>query len=132
MNIELETNDLSKQLILKNIRYAGSSTFECKAFVKSGWLQIDRQFFFGLFYVKEFLNTLQEMNSSLSGKTSLKAGYEDQIISLECGKMGKIVVSGEFIEHSMLSQSCEFSFITDQTVLPSLINQIGALIESHS
>lgn len=124
MNIEIQTNDENKQLILRNIRDCGADTYECLACVKSGWLQCERQFFFGKFYAQEFLQKLNEMNTSFSGIAELKAEYEDQIISIGCNQMGRVVVSGEFIEHSMLSQSFEFGFETDQTILSGLIKQL--------
>lgn len=132
MNIEIQTNDENKQLILRNIRDCGSDAYECLACVKSGWLQCERQFFFGKFYAQEFLQKLNEMNTSFSGIAELKAEYEDQIISIGCNQMGKVVVSGEFIEHSMISQSFEFGFETDQTILSSLIKQFTRLLECHS
>ncbi|RXJ66444.1 hypothetical protein CS022_24585 [Veronia nyctiphanis] len=132
MNIRLQTNDESKQLELRNISDAGADTYECLAYVKSGWLNCERQFFFGKYYAQEFLKKLSEMNLSFNGVAELKAEYEDQVITIGCNQMGKVVVSGEFIEHSMFSQSFEFGFETDQTVLSDLIKQFTRLLESHS
>lgn len=131
MNINLHINDESKQLEFRNIRDVGADTYECLAYVKSGWLTCERQFFFGKYYAQEFLKKLSEMNLSFNGVAELKAEYEDQVITIGCNQMGK-VVSGEFIEHSMLSQSFEFGFETDQTLLPGLIKQFTELLESHS
>ena len=72
------------------------------------------------------------MNSSFSGVADLKAEYEDQVITVGCNQLGKVVVTGELIEHSMLSQSLEFGFETDQTIINSLIKQFKGLLESHS
>jgi hypothetical protein len=132
MNIEIQTNDENKQLILRDIRYGGADTYECLAFVKSGWLQCERQFFFGKFYAQEFLQKLNDMRTSFNGVAELKAEYEAQIISISCNQMGKVVVSGKFVEHSMLSQSFEFGFETDQTILSGLIKQFSRLPECQS
>ena len=128
MNIQLETQNERRKLSLKNIKDSGGDTFECRAIVKSGWLECDRQFFFSRYYAEEFLKSIIEMNSTFNGIAELKAEYEDQIITFTCNKMGKVIVYGKFIEHSMLSQTMEFRFETDQTVLSGLIKQFQVLL----
>ena len=130
MDIHLETHDERRKLSLINITDSGAETFECRAIVKSGWLECNRQFFFGRYYAEEFLKSLIRMNSTFDGVAELKAEYEDQVITFTCNKLGRVIVSGEFIEHSMLSQSMEFRFETDQTVLPGLINKFELLLKS--
>lgn len=132
MNIQIQTNDTNKKVELRNIKSAGADTYECLACVRSGWLQSERQFFFDKFYAQEFLNKLVEMNSSFSGVAQLKAEYEDQVITVSCDQLGKVIVMGEFIEHSMLSQSLEFGFETDQTIINGLIQQFKGLLETQS
>ena len=128
MDIQLETHNERRQLSLNNIKDSGGDTFECRAIVKSGWLACNRQFFFSRYYAEEFLKSIIEMNSTFNGIAELKAKYEDQIITFTCSKMGKVVVYGKFIEHSMLSQTMEFRFETDQTVLSGLIKQFQVLL----
>lgn len=130
MNIHLETHDERRKLSLINITDSGAETFECIAIVKSGWLECNRQFFFGRYYAEAFLKSLIKMNSTFNGVAELKAEYEDQVITFTCNKLGRVVVSGEFIEHSMLSQTMEFRFETDQTVLPGLIKKFELLLKS--
>ena len=132
MDIHLETHDERRQLSLINVTDSGAETFECRAIVKSGWLECNRQFFFGRYYAEEFLKSIIKMNSTFNGTAELKAEYEDQAIVVTCNKMGRVVVSGVFVEHSMLSQTMEFGFETDQTVLPGLIKQFELLLENFS
>jgi len=132
MEILVDTKDERRQLALTNISDSGADIFECKAIVKSGWLECSRQFFFSRYYAEKFLKSIIKMNSTFDGTAELKAEYEDQIIVFTCNKMGKVIVTGEFIEHSMLSQTVEFGFETDQTVLPGLIKQFESLLKKFS
>ena len=72
------------------------------------------------------------MHATLKGTAELKAEYEDQVIVITCNELGRVVVSGVFIEHSMFSQTIEFGFETDQTVLSSLIKQFKVLLGRNS
>ena len=131
MNIEFQTNDENKKVELRNIKEAGPDTYECLACIISGRLMCERQFFFGKYYAQQFLQSLIEMSSSFSGVAELKADYEEQILAVSCNHMGKVVVSGEFFEHSELAQSIEFGFATDQTIIADLVDQFSKLLESH-
>jgi hypothetical protein len=132
MDIRIETHDERRQLVLTNISVSDADTFKCNAIVKSGWLECNRQFFFSRYYAEKFLMAIIDMNSKFSGTAELKAEYEDQVIVFTCNKMGRVVITGEFIEHSMLSQIVEFGFETDQTILPGLIKQFESLLKKFS
>ena len=132
MNIHIETQDDTRKLSFLNISNDGADTFGCKAVVKSGWLSCNRQFYFGRYYAEAFLKSLKSMNSFFEGIAELKAEYEDQFIKISCSNMGRVLVTGEFIEHSELWQTVKFVFETDQTVLPSLIKQFEKLVGNHS
>jgi len=108
MDIRIETHDEKRQLALTNISDSSADVFECNALVKSGWLECNRQFFFGRYYAEQFLMAIIDMNSTFNGAAVLKAEYEDQKIVFTCNKMGRVFITGKFIEHSMLSQIVEF------------------------
>ena len=132
MDIRIETYDEKRKLALTNISESGADVFECNALVKSGWLECNHQFFFGRYYAEQFLMAIIDMNSTFNGAAVLKAEYEDQEIVFTCNKMGRVSITGKFIEHSMLSQIVEFGFETDQTILPELIKQFESLLKKIS
>lgn len=132
MNIVLQTNEIDKIVEFRNCKYIGSDTYECFVFVKSGWLQCERQFFFDVYYTQQFIKCLNEMNLLFKGDAELKAEYEDQSITVACSHLGKVVIKGVFIEHSTLSQTFEFGFETDQTIFSGLIKQFSKLLECRS
>jgi hypothetical protein len=132
MDIVLETNNERRQLALRNVHHSGAETFECSAMITSGWLTLNRQFYFGRYYAEAFMASLKEMNEKFDGSAELRAEYEDQFIVVSCSKLGRVIVTGEFIEHSEIAQSVVFGFQTDQTVLPGLIRQFEVLLENRS
>lgn len=132
MDIHLETHDEFKKLSLENISNRGQGNYVCDAVVKSGWITCKQRFYFDRYRAEAFLQALVRMHTSFEGETTLQQEYEMQFITVSCNKLGQVTVSGELFEDAIVYQSVKFMFETDQTVLPSFIEQFELLLEQGS
>ena len=128
MDIHLQTHDELKQLSLLNISKLGDGRYVCDAMVKSDWIACQQRFYFDRLRAEAFLRALRRMYELFEGETTLQQEYEMQFITFSCNKLGQIAVSGELFEDAIVYQSVKFAFETDQTVLPSFIQQFELLL----
>ncbi len=128
MKIFIETGHPDYLLSLNDIKDVGNDTYECTLNIRSKWITCERQFFFDVFHIKQFLENLEIMNNHFKGDAILKEQFEEQKIILKCNSLGKVTVSSSLVEHSDSDQSAEISFETDQTIISPLINQFSKLL----
>lgn len=128
MIIQLQTQTENPSFEFRNIeKYSDGSGFGTILYVKSGGFTAEHPFFFEQHQLSDFISNLEQMNRTLKGKVILKAGYEDDYISFELDSQGHVVVFGELQECSQLPQKLRFSFLTDQTCLAPLLNNLKNL-----
>ena len=113
MNIKLQTQDGKKYLELQDISYSKPS-YECTLMVDSNGFALERKFWFGDFYLGNFIKNIKSMDSFLEGEAILREEFENDFIKISCDKHGHVYVSGFIVEHSELPQRLEFNFKTDQ------------------
>ncbi len=128
MDIKLQTHDDKKYLELRDISHS-KLNYECTLIVNSNGFAVERKFWFGEFYLENFVKNIKSMNLTLEGEAILREEFEDDFIKLSCDKHGHVYVNGLVVEHSELPQSLEFNFKTDQTCLKALISDIENLTE---
>ncbi|KZN48835.1 hypothetical protein [Pseudoalteromonas luteoviolacea] len=123
--VQLKTNDDRVILELSEFELLGSS-FKCTVTLSS------RGFgFHGAVYFdnpKKFLSDLEIMNSTMIGSAELKEDYNDHFLKFELNHLGHLIVSACFVEYSEHSQNLAVEFKTDQTCLPSFLEDLKLVL----
>ena len=125
MDIALATNTDNPTLQFRNVgRFSDGSGYSAELIVRSRGFSVELPFYFEVEPLQKFINNLEGMGRSLKGKAILKPMYEDHFIEFEMGSSGHVIVRGQMIEYSEMSQSLKFEFQTDQTCLAPLVQDL--------
>ncbi len=120
-SVELKTNDERHSLHLTDFEILGKS-IKCYIVMNSRGFSFEGAVYFD--NAHKFIEELEVMNSELKGATELKEDYKDHYLRLELNELGHLIVSASFVEYSEHSQSLDLEFKTDQTCLPSFIEEL--------
>lgn len=125
-NFELKTNDSEKGIWFSGVeKFNDGSGLHCTLVVASNGFLCKRSFFFD--FASDILASLEKMVLGKPCKAKLKGQWEEDYLEFELNEMGHLFVRGKIFEHSAEAQQLQFSFRTDQTVLPSLLSYLGSL-----
>ena len=117
MDIVLPTQD-ENYLAFRNVeRYSDLSGFGAHLVVRTHGFSASLPFTVESEPFVAFVESLEEMDRSLTGTARLKAVFEDPYIELALDHTGKVRVSGDLVAHGALTQRLQFEFLTDQTLL---------------
>ncbi len=129
--IELESNRDTTTLRLSNVeKFGDASGYRCNLKVHSSGFACERQFYFDDDSLAEAIVSLRRMANGQPGEATVKDRYEYDFLRFAMNRLGHVVVSGALHEYGELSQSLEFAFRTDQTVLAALIRELTAIHEA--
>lgn len=125
MDIVLRTNTSAPKLELTNIRrFSDGSGYVSNILVVSDGFSAARPFFFEEFSLAGFLKAVEEMDTHLTGKARIGPIYEEDYIELEMGMAGHVTVRGELVEYAPEENRLKFVFVTDQTCLKPLLDDL--------
>lgn len=133
--VKMKTNEVYKSLIFENWKYQQGSAegYMFDVSVQSGDFIGKQPFFLYRASFKQFLNKLEKMAARLYGSTELKEEYENHYVKMELDTTGHVTVVGEFWYYSHLEQHLKFGFVTDQTCLIPLHNDLSRVVnELHT
>ena len=126
--IELQTHDDNKVLKLTILEMYGNSSCRCRLEVFSNGFGCDKEVYFDKLI--DFIEALESMNQSLNGTAKLQEDYNDHYLKFTLNKVGQLTVEGQILEYSETEQNLEFMFLTDQTCLVPLIEELKTINES--
>ena len=130
MDITLRTHTASPALALRALERwpAPPEPAQWRAWleVRSGAFTAALSFYFDQLGLDAFRAALRHMDATLSGSAVLQTPYEEPRIELTVGRTGQIGVSGLLRDYEQGLQRLAFSFVTDQTVLRPLIDDLEA------
>ena len=134
MDILLRTNAADPALALRNVRSLGDGeAFECLLDLRSGGFALQREFWFEQADLVEFVKRLRKMDGELAGDAELRTRYEDNFVRIEVSsRAGEVTVSGVVREYGSIDQQLRFKFITDQTVLRPLADDLSTLVRGSA
>ena len=100
--------------------------------ISSGKFQYaTEQFYFD--NLAKFELDMIRLNESLSGEATLQFHYESEYIKFEAKPLGRILLTGEFLEYGMYEQSIKVCFEFDQSYLANLIESLSIVVsETYS
>ena len=125
MNVRLQTKTEDPSLEFVNLaRFEDGSGYCTDLVVVAHGFSARLYFCFETHPMDVFMEQLRAMNATLRGKAVLKPLFEDPYIVLEMQNLGHVHVSGELMRYGELTQRLEFEFMTDQTVLQPLIEDL--------
>ncbi len=97
--------------------------------MRSGGFQLETEFFFEEWSLQQFISGITDMDRTLSGKATLQPMWETDFIELEITSLGRVSVTGEFMQPGDFDQMIKFGFETDQTCLAPLRDKLRLLSE---
>ena len=115
--IALNENESDLYFRIENIK----GTFSGTLCIGSGGFFCETPIYFNKKLISTFLSNLKSMYSSLAGNASIQEDYEETFVNLEIDSQGHVIVSGQASVLSEHSNTLNFTFATDQTELPYLI-----------
>jgi hypothetical protein len=128
MDAQLSTFSQSNALAMRDIElFSDGSGGQCMLEVASHPFSAQFIFFFDTPTLDEFVRQLQSIYKSLLGQAKLGQQHEGSHLLIQANGQGHLTVSGELNVSSEYSQKLEFSFATDQTVLPGFISELQAV-----
>ncbi|UTZ24713.1 hypothetical protein [Vibrio campbellii] len=119
--VQLKTNDDRVTLELSEFELLGSS-FKCTVTLSSRGFGFNGAVYFDS--PEKFLSDLEIMNDTMKGSAELKEDYKDHFLKFELNNLGHLIVSACFVEYSEHSQNLAVEFKTDQTCLPSFLEDL--------
>ena len=124
--ITLNTNSEENALCLCEIeRSDPDEVYSCRLLVRSGRFAYDGKFYFE--NLGNVIDALTRMADSLQGEATLGQPAEESYIRFVVNANGHVTVSGLLVRIDALTQSLNFAFVTDQTVLRPLIRDLSLL-----
>jgi len=133
--LSLETNDVSKSLIIKDIQVSISDIKVKNPYNTIAKIEVISGCFCGKCMVdfdfcafKKFSENLKEMSHFSKRTASLKSVTGDSLITFTLDAHGNLSVEGKLMDYSS-HQSLNFSFQTDQTALESISKSLVKSIE---
>jgi hypothetical protein len=123
--VALATNDEAKCLELRDVDVFGDS-LQCQLRVRSEPFSVVVRAEFD--NLRTAVEELRRMHANLAGDVRLGAAYQDTFVVFSMNNRGQLKVSGVIITDDELRQRLDFSFVTDQTALPSFIGGLGAAL----
>jgi hypothetical protein len=121
-DIVLATNDSTKYLMLQT-KYLVQDYFTFMVSIKSGDFSGKSSFCISISDLKDSVSKLEKCYKTLDGKVVLYDNDSDSFLSFDFENSGKVIVIGQ-IGGTHSDQFVRFSFSSDQTVVPILINEI--------
>ena len=126
MNILFPSNTAGEYFELVDLkRFADNSGYGALLRVQSRDFNAEIPFYFEKTCFEEFRQAVLALDKTLAGKAVLKPFYDPEFISLEMQKHGHLLVSGELFEHSETPQHLKFQFLSDQSQLKRLIEDLA-------
>jgi hypothetical protein len=127
--IELRTNSQTVQLSFLT-RYLVQLNFTFSLTVLSDGFSGTSHFCVRRDQLDEMCVNLTRMHSSLSGATILEDNDSDAFVEFQIEQNGRLNVTGQ-IGGSHEDQSVKFKFQTDQTCIPTFVNDFRSLLENR-
>ena len=129
-DIALRTNHDEHRLSFEALHRVGRSRdFECRLVVTSSGFSTAQPFWFEEEQLTNFVAQLSAMDRDLAGSAELRTRYEESVIvHLEISHRGAVKVSGTVAQYSECSHVLQFCFLTDQTVLRPLVEDLNGLL----
>jgi hypothetical protein len=128
---ELKTYDSQKSLIFENWKY-DDEYFCFDIYVLSGDFSGKQMFCISRNSFEKFLRNLKNLIEQLTGSIELREEYEtDHFIKMELDHLGHLSVIGELFYHAPLDQQLIFGFVTDQTCLQPLYDDLSNIINQE-
>lgn len=125
--VELRTNCDEKQLVL-NCLYLVEHHFTFELSVISGLFRGTTPFCISYKQIKETIKSLDKLHKELSGVVTILDCDSDSFIDFKIiDKVGHLEVRGQ-VGSSIEEHLMRFRFITDQTVIPSFIEQLNEVL----
>lgn len=128
--VSLKMNNEKHALVLQNFELFSQSSIKCTVTMKSRGFAYDGDAYFD--NVDLFTEDISSMAESMDGTATLKEDYGDHFIKFKVTKLGHVIVSGAFVEHSDNSQLLEFEFVTDQTCLEAFACELEDILGASS
>lgn len=128
MDIVLRTNDENYLGFRQVQRYSDRSGFGASLVVRTHGFCAELLFAAESEPFVAFIEALEEMDRSLTGKARLEAVFEDPYIELELDHTGKVRVSGDLVAYGSPTQRLQFEFMTDQTALGPFARDLRSCI----
>jgi hypothetical protein len=124
--IKSEGNDLTVSL-LKAFRETSGLEYNIFIKVRKGLFCGSESFYLHHNHLLSILDSLTAMHEKLTGQCEIKEEFEEPFIIFKMGKYGHMSVYGQFGETNN-GTYLNFELISDQTVLPLLINTIKSFL----
>ena len=122
MDVILQTNTDNPFLALRAVeRFQDGSGYSGQIVVRSDWIAVNYKFYFEEQALKTFIVGLEQLDRTLAGQARLKPMWEEQFLEFDGVRSGRVMVTGDLIEHSDWPQRVQFAFGTDQTCLRPFI-----------
>ena len=129
--VKLKTNDAQKVLIFENWKHdTKSDGFMLDIYVSSEDFAAKQMFFIRRTFFEDFLRKLKKMETLLFGSVELREEYENHYVKMELDRLGHLTVIGEFWYLATLEQHLKFGFITDQTCLQPLHDDLSRMVDN--
>lgn len=110
-------------------KFDDSSGYRVDLWMRSGGFQLETAFYFEEWSLRQFINSLTDMDRTLTGRATLKPMWETDYVELAMTSLGHVGVTGEFIHAREFDQRIKFGFETDQTCLAPLRDKLKLLSE---
>jgi hypothetical protein len=126
--IELQTHRETTSLRMSNIdKFADGSGYCCDLRLWSGRFYYQGPFYFHGHFVNEAINGIRQMLAGQVGEVVLKGLYEEDALWFAMDELGHVAVRGLLNEYTVHRQFLRFHFVTDQTVLNQLLQDLISL-----
>ena len=126
MNILFPSNTSGEYIELVDLnRFDDKSGYGAVLRVQSRNFNAEIPFYFERACFEEFCQAVLALEKTHVGKAVLKPFYDPEFISIEMQKNGHLLVSGELFEHSEIPQHLKFQFVSDQSQLKRLIEDLA-------
>ena len=127
--IELQTHDENKVLRLSLVEKSLHGDWcECQLFVRSHGFTCEKRFEFET--PVEAIEALKRLDGGEIGEALIGRLDDAEFISLSHSGGGHVLVKGRLIDWREDSQTLQFAFKTDQTVIRPLIREFQAVVDA--
>jgi hypothetical protein len=127
MTIQLQTNDQNKVLELQDYHNNSISILVSLNEGLDNSYRIKKKFWeLPKVVLQNFINELENMDNKHTGKAVLRNGFEQDYLEFQTSEQGKVFITFK-VSDSVPDANIKISFITDQTVLNTLISSLKEL-----
>ncbi|KIP65160.1 MULTISPECIES: WapI family immunity protein [Vibrio] len=128
--VHLKTHDDTQSLTLQSCKLVNRTSLKCNLTMKSRGFSYSGNVRFD--NVAKFAEDIISMSKTLSGTVTLTEEYGVHFINFKINRLGHVIISGTFAEHSANSQLLEFEFVTDQTCLEAFASDLKLIVGKNS